>query len=66
MYSPLLMSRQVFIIVLDNLVVDITAMLVMSYLNNLFVPLLGQGLVAGLWILLAMGVTPSCRDWVVD
>lgn len=60
------MSRQVFIIVLDNLVVDITAMLVMSYLNNLFVPLLGQGLVAGLWILLAMGVTPSCRDWVVD
>ena len=60
------MSRQVFIIVLDNLVVDITAMLVMSYLNNLFVPLLWQGLVAGLWILLAMGVTPSCRDWVVD
>ena len=60
------MSRQVFIIVLDNLVVDITAMLVMSYLNNLFVPLLGQGLVAGLWILLAIGVTPSCRDWVVD
>jgi len=53
-------------IVLDNLVVDITAMLVMSYLNNLFVPLLGQGLVAGLWILLAIGVTPSCRDWVVD
>lgn len=40
--------------VLDNLVVDITAMLVMSYLNNLFVPLLGQGLGAG------------ARGWVVD
>lgn len=60
------MSRQVFIIVLDDLVVDITAMLVISYLYNLFVPLLEQGLVSGLWIRLAMGVTPSCRDYVLD
>ena len=27
----------------------------------LFIPSLGQGLMAGLWILLAMGVVPSCR-----
>ena len=44
-------------------------MLVLSYYRNLFIPLKeregrGGGVVAGLWILLAMGVVPSHRGWV--
>ena len=31
---------------------------------SLFIPLLRQGLVPGLWILLATGVVPSSKSWV--
>ena len=32
----------------------------------LFISPLRQGLVAGLWILLSMGVFPSCRGWIAQ
>ena len=47
----------------ESLSVWLVPMLVFSYFV-LFVPALGRGLVAGLWLLLATGVVPSCRAWV--
>ena len=47
----------------ESFSVWLVPMLVLSYFV-LFVRALGRGLVAGLWILLATGVVPSCRGWV--